>query len=181
MLNKLWNKIMRKRKEVQIVERINIRGRIFIHGKKKGIIIGNNVTLFSNENVNTTSGFNHIHLKSERVGALKIGNNVGISNSNIVAFNSVIIEDNVLIGSGVKIWDTDFHPVDYEKRINKVEPQTAPITIKEGAFIGACSIILKGVTVGSHSVVGAGSVVTHNVPDGEIWAGNPAKFIKRIS
>ena len=59
--------------------------------------------------------------------------------------------------------------------------RTAPILIKEGAFIGAHAIILKGVTIGRHSVIGAGAVVTKNVPDNEVWAGNPAKFVKKLS
>lgn len=54
------------------------------------------------------------------------------------------------------------------------------MTIKDNAFIGAHSIILKGVTIGEKSIIGAGSVVARDVPDGEIWAGNPAKFIKNI-
>lgn len=58
--------------------------------------------------------------------------------------------------------------------------KTAPIKIKKGAFIGANSIILKGVEIGENSVIGAGSVVTQNVPDKEIWAGNPARFISYI-
>jgi acetyltransferase-like isoleucine patch superfamily enzyme len=53
------------------------------------------------------------------------------------------------------------------------------IVIKNGAWIGGSSIILKGVIIGSKSIVGAGSVVAKNVPPGEIWAGNPAKFIKK--
>ena len=48
------------------------------------------------------------------------------------------------------------------------------------AFIGAHSIVLKGVTIGKHSVIGAGSVVTKNIPDNEVWAGNPARFIRRL-
>ena len=57
---------------------------------------------------------------------------------------------------------------------------TRPVVIRDGAFIGAHSIILKGVTVGEKSVVGAGSVVTRSIPDGEIWAGNPARFIRKL-
>ena len=52
--------------------------------------------------------------------------------------------------------------------------------IKDHAFIGAHAIILKGVTIGEGSVIGAGSVVTKSVPDGEIWAGNPAVFIRKV-
>jgi acetyltransferase-like isoleucine patch superfamily enzyme len=47
-------------------------------------------------------------------------------------------------------------------------------------FIGARCIILKGVTIGEKSIVAAGSVVTKNIPEGEVWGGNPAKFIKKI-
>jgi len=54
-----------------------------------------------------------------------------------------------------------------------------PIRIGMGAWIGASAIILKGVVVGKGSIVGAGSVVTKSVGDNEIWAGNPARLIKR--
>ena len=51
--------------------------------------------------------------------------------------------------------------------------------IKDDVFIGAYSFVLKGVTIGNNSIIGACSVVTKNVPDNEIWAGNPAKFIRK--
>lgn len=53
------------------------------------------------------------------------------------------------------------------------------VKINDGAFIGAGSIICNTVTIGYNSIIGAGSVVTKNVPDNEIWAGNPARFIKK--
>ena len=65
----------------------------------------------SSENVNPTSGMNHIHLVVGSDGTLEIGNRVGISHANITAYDKVVIEDDVLIGSGVKIWDTDFYPI----------------------------------------------------------------------
>lgn len=55
-----------------------------------------------------------------------------------------------------------------------------PVRIKSGAWIGGHSIILKGVTIGKNSVIGAGSIVTHDIPDNEVWAGNPAKYIKKF-
>lgn len=58
--------------------------------------------------------------------------------------------------------------------------KSAEVLICSGAFIGAGSVILKGVTVGKNAVIGAGSIVSKNVPSNEIWAGNPAKFIKNI-
>lgn len=55
-----------------------------------------------------------------------------------------------------------------------------PIRILDNCFIGACSIILPGVTIGPNAVVGAGSVVTKDVPPGEIHAGNPARFVTTV-
>lgn len=56
----------------------------------------------------------------------------------------------------------------------------AKVTIEHDAFIGAGCIILKGVTIGACSIVGAGSVVTKSIPPGQVWAGNPAKFIRNL-
>ena len=113
---------------------------------------------------------------------VKIGKNVGISTSLIYAHKYITIEDNVLIGGGCQIMDTDFHSIKFEDRIlngdNAVNSK--PITIKEGAFIGTSSIILKGVIIGEKSVIAAGSVVTKSVPPDQVWGGNPAKFIKNI-
>lgn len=181
LLYKIWNMIVLKRKRVVYGKKLTINGRIYIHGKKSTVRIGNNVTINSSSSMNPTSGFMHTHLRAEKHGSIIIGDSVGISHANIMSESSVVIEDNVLLGSGVKIWDTDFHPIDFDDRVNHKQSKTSPIRIKEGAFIGACSIILKGVTIGKHSVVGAGSVVTKNIPDNEIWAGNPARFVGKIT
>ena len=109
-----------------------------------------------------------------------IGNNVGISGSTINASKRITIEDNFLIGSGCIISDTDSHPINYDDRIvnDTTKIRSAPIHIKEGAFIGARSIILKGVTIGRHAVIGAGSVVTKSVPDFVVVCGNPAQIVR---
>lgn len=114
-------------------------------------------------------------------GKLTIGNNVGISGSTINATTSVTIEDNVIIGSGCIITDTDSHPLDYESRLadDKTKTKRKPVLIKEGAFIGARTIILKGVTIGRHAIIGAGSVVSRDIPDDCIACGNPAKIIRK--
>ena len=181
VIDDIWNKLMLKRKEVSYESDIKIYGRLYIHGKKKGIVIGKKVTINSSESVNPTSGVNHTHIRAESNGKIVIGNHVGISHANITAFESVKIEDNVLIGSGTKIWDTDFHPLDYDSRQKGDKAVSKPVLIKEGAFVGANSIILKGVTIGKHSIVGAGSVVTKSIPDNEIWGGNPAVYLKKIT
>jgi acetyltransferase-like isoleucine patch superfamily enzyme len=115
---------------------------------------------------------------------LKIGKNVGISSTAIVALQSITIGDNVKIGGGVCIYDTDFHALDPLKRNNvdsdRETKMNCPVVINDNAFIGAHSTVLKGVTIGKNAIIGACSVVTKNIPDNEIWAGNPAHFIRKL-
>lgn len=117
------------------------------------------------------------------VGTIEIGNNTGISNSTFRIKQGIKIGNNVNVGGDCKFYDSDMHSVDYADRMlfpdEKIK--TAPITIKDGVWIGAHSIILKGVTIGERSVIAAGSVVTKSIPDDELWGGNPAKFIKKIN
>lgn len=117
----------------------------------------------------------------DRGAELTIGNNVGISQTALICTKKITIEDYVKIGGGVCIYDTDFHSLNPNIRKSTEDLRhrnKKDILIKENAFIGAHSIILKGVTIGKNSIVGAGSIVTRSIPDNQIWAGNPAKFIK---
>lgn len=113
-------------------------------------------------------------------GKISIGSGCGISGSTIYAMKEITIGDNVLIGGNCKIIDNDFHPLPASQRIDqKVEDiKKRPITIGDGSFIGANSILLKGTTLGKNCVVGAGSVVSGTFPDNVIIAGNPARIIK---
>ncbi|RZL51929.1 MAG: acyltransferase [Pedobacter sp.] len=115
---------------------------------------------------------------------LIIGENVGISQAAIVCHLEISIGNDVKIGGGVCIYDTDFHSLDPIIRQGALDIENkvnTPVLIKANAFIGANSTILKGVTIGENSVIGACSLVAKNVPDNEIWAGNPAKFIRKIN
>lgn len=121
---------------------------------------------------------------SIRRGAkLVIGDNVGSSSIIIHCWHSISISNNVNIGAGCMLFDTNFHNIDPVLRTSgdpRHSVKTAPIIIGNNVFIGARSIILKGCTVGTNSVIAAGSVVVCNVPPNEIWGGNPAKFLKKI-
>ena len=162
-------------------QNVKTYGSVFIRGTGN-ISIGNDVTITSCRETNPIGGDTKTILFAKDNGEIRIGNHVGISNTAIVSLTSVVIEDDVLVGGNCKIYDHDFHSLDYEIRVQPgnqgVVPK--PVLIKKGAFIGAHSIILKGVTIGKKSIIGAGSVVTRSVPDGEIWAGNPARFIRKI-
>lgn len=128
------------------------------------------------------SGFSKIVVKH---GAeLNIGNYCGISNTILHCYNNIKIGNHVNIGAGTIIFDTNFHSLDWQDRADRnidiQNAKTAPIHIGDYVFIGARCIIGKGVTIGEKSIVAAGSVVTKNIPAGEVWGGNPAKFIKKI-
>ncbi len=112
-------------------------------------------------------------------GNVKIGKNVGIGHNTVIhAYESIIIKDDAKIAPYCFIVDSN-HQIDGVKNCVGV-PQTKPITIGKGVWIGTHSVILMGVEIGDGSVIGAGSVLTKNVPEKEIWAGNPARFIKKI-
>lgn len=176
----LRNRYTFYRNNVKFGSNCSIRGVILLFGN---VVLGNNVTINSGFKYNPIGGQERTSLVTHGNGVIEIGNNVGISNSSIVSRERVVIEDDVMIGGSCKIYDTDFHSLDYDERMSRPDPgiKSAPVTIKKGAFIGAHSVILKGVTIGEKSIVGAGAVVTKSIPDGEIWAGNPAGFIKKIA
>lgn len=115
---------------------------------------------------------------------ISIGDNVGISQASLLSYEAIEIGNNVKIGGGVHIYTTDFHSLNPVYRAITTEDfnhrKSSSVIIKDNAFIGARSTILKGVVIGENSIVGAGSVVTKSIPDNQIWAGNPARFIKNV-
>ena len=118
------------------------------------------------ENCNICS---HCFIENEAV----IGNNVTIK-CGVQIWDGITIEDNVQIGANVT-FTNDKYP--RAKNSNWV---LVPTLIKRGASVGAGSTILCGVTIGENAMIGIGSVVTKDVPAGEVWVGNPAHFIKRV-
>lgn len=175
------NKIVFFMKGVSVGEGTRVLGPLFIRGTGK-IVIGDNVVINSCVEANPIGGSDKSILYAKGNGTITIGDNVGISNSAIVALSEITIEDNVFIGGGCKIYDNDFHSLVFEHRMMSPDPgvKMLPITIKNGVFVGAHSIILKGVEIGSKSIIAAGSVVTKSIPECEIWGGNPAKFLKKV-
>lgn len=101
-------------------------------------------------------------------GVLKIGNNVGMSNATIVADEAVTIGDNVLIGGGVQIFDTNFHSTDASIRSSgkesRADVKTKPVVIGNNVFIGTNAIICKGVRISDGAIVPARAVVYKDLP-----------------
>jgi len=146
------------------------------------ISIGDNCMLRSRYR-NNAIGINHrIILRTQSKHAeLIIGEHVGISGGAICAKNSIKIGSYCLIGSNVVIADNDFHPVNPENRRynrNDEDIPAKPITIERNVWIGADSYVLKGVTIGENSVIGARSLISKDIPPNCIAAGNPAKVVR---
>lgn len=162
---------------------LSVRGWLNLHiSPNANVVIGNNVLFKSAFADNPVGGSLRTGIWVSRGAKLTIGSDTGLSNATIVCSESISTGENTFIGGGTAIYDTDFHSLDPAVRVwgNDDQVQTSPINIGKECWIGGHCIILKGVTIGNQAIVGAGSVVTKDIPPGQIWAGNPAKFIKEL-
>lgn len=139
------------------------------------IIIGRNLTLRSARTSNLI-GINKPCIIStfDPNAKISIGDNCGLSGTVIGAFKSVVLGKNVRCGANTIITDSDWHPDD-----PRTKPAN-PITIGDNVWLGINVTVLKGVTIGENSVIGAGSVVTNSIPANVIAAGNPCKVIRTL-
>ena len=146
------------------------------------ISLGSHVTLDSSARANPLGGFSPCVLRTMTSTArLTLGDRVGLSSCVIVAANSVQIGDDTILGAGSMVLDNDFHTFGPGfSWLTEYSKNSKPIKIGRGCFIGARSIILKGVTLGDRVVIGAGSVVTKDVPAYSVAAGNPARIVRTI-
>jgi acetyltransferase-like isoleucine patch superfamily enzyme len=105
------------------------------------------------------------------------GNNSGGSGITVLAALKIYVGNDVLIGAHSMLIDNDFHHSDPKKRHVSNDIPARPIIIENNVFIGANCMILKGVTIGENSVIGANSVVINNIPRNSIAIGNPCKVV----
>ena len=143
---------------------IQIPGKVhwLIRGSK--VRVGDNLYFSSGDAVNPIGSNLQGAIYVESGASLTIGNDVGMSSTRMWIHESVTIGDNVKIGACVLITDTDAHPLDYlARRTSNDGTKSAPIVIEDDVWVGAHSIILKGVTIGARSIIGAGSVVKKRV------------------
>lgn len=149
--------------------------------------IGNNFTVNSGGDLNPLCNGSRTCIKVSRGAVLSIGDHSGMSGGTLWVTSKVIIGNYVNIGANCHIIDSDIHSMDWKVRREDDKhdldaPDSpaikSPIRIDDDVWIGADCIILKGVHIGARSVIGAGSVVTKDIPADCIAAGNPCRVIR---
>lgn len=151
--------------------------------RRSTLIIGARLNLRSTARSNPLGPHRPVILSTRRPEAsLTIGDDFGMTGGSIVCEERISIGQRVTVGANCVIIDTDFHPLDPVLRQQQpLAGATAPVVIEDDVFIGMQALILKGVTIGKASVIGAGSVVTRDIPPGVIAAGNPARVLRELS
>lgn len=152
---------------------------VLLKGEGK-IIVGKNVEI----GVINSPGFYNTYgyIEARRANSkIVFGENVKINNNvSIIADQSeIIIEENVLIGVNCQIFNSDFHNLHPSQR-NSVNFESKAVHIHKNVFLGNNVLILKAVSIGENSIIGAGSVVTSSIPANVVAAGNPAKILKEL-
>lgn len=170
----IWYKLIAIIAGVKYGTNLSFRGKIIIDRFKYSTIkIGDNCT-FNSHNLFNPRGIKKCILHTATDFAkIEIGNNCGFSGVSIVSWNSIKIGNNVMVGADSCIGDTDDHP-------ERLGTSPEPIEIKDNVFIGMHCLILKGVTIGENSIIGAGSVVTKDIPANCVAAGVPCKVIRYL-
>ncbi len=150
--------------------RVRLRGRPSIqnHGR---MVIGSRVQL-----VSTVAT---LELVTMEEGTLEVGEQTLLNyGSSIAAAEHIRIGARCLIGTHAIIMDNDFHRIEPERRLER--PKSRPIIIGDNVWVGARVIVLGGVTIGDDCCIGAGSVVTEDIPPRTLAAGVPARVIRSL-
>lgn len=156
----------------------------FIHKKGKGALIRRRTRMdvlpFNKFSIGANSTIEDFSVVNNGMGEVKIGfgSRIGMSNTII---GPVTVGNNVILAQNVVISALNHGYEDIHTPIRLQPCKTAIVTIGDDSWIGANAVITSGVTLGKHVVVAAGSVVTKDVPDYSIVAGNPARILKQYN
>ncbi|APU95295.1 hypothetical protein BV902_02235 [Sphingobacterium sp. B29] len=178
--------LVKMTKGIKVAGKLRLIGPIFIDIKDGGtLIIGDNLQIISGLMINPLGRNINSTIRIDENATVTLGNNVGMSNVCLWAKNEIVIGNNVKIGADTIIFDSDMHSMDHLLRrdilTDSSNAKSKSVHIGEDVFIGTRCIIMKGVSIGSRSIIAAGSVVVTSIPADEIWGGNPAKFLKKAS
>lgn len=161
---------------IHISKKCNFNGRTYFkRGSNCSIKIGDNCTFLS-RSVSNLIGINRPCIISSigNNSEIKIGKNCGFSGTVIGCFDKIVLGDNVRCGANTLITDSDWHLED--SRVNAPRP----IIIYNNVWLGVNVTVLKGVTIGENSIIGAGSIVSSDIPSNVIASGIPCRVIKNL-
>jgi acetyltransferase-like isoleucine patch superfamily enzyme len=173
--------VLSKKRGIILKGKLIVNGLPLISSKVGSITIHHNVTLNSSNYGYHINMYSPVKLSTSTKDAIIIiGANSRIHGTCIHAYEKITIGKNCLIAANCQIIDTSRHDLSFDNPEKRLIPsaKTKPVEIGDNVWIGANSIILPGVTIGSGSVIAAGSVVTKNIPPYTLAGGNPAKIIK---
>ena len=187
---KWFNRWYFRLKGITFGKNMQVYCKVYVTGGGGKIVIGDDFHLTSGDAINpicrNLRGCIH---RGSRSATITIGDHVGMSSPCIRINERLTIGNHVNFGGNCTIMDTDVHQLDYLARRGErpaspddiaTTVRSAPVTIEDDVWLGANVIVLKGVTIGARSVIGAGSVVTKSIPADCIAGGNPCKVIKSL-
>jgi acetyltransferase-like isoleucine patch superfamily enzyme len=126
------------------------------------------------------TGYCHVEVSAPE-STIELGDGVEFNNNAMLKSEGagIRVGRNSLFGAHVEIFDSDFHDL-HPARRRDGKPKMAPVDVGDNVFVGMGVKILKGVTIGSDSVIGAGAVVSSSIPSGVVAAGNPARVVREL-
>ncbi len=181
-IKQLWYRLLRIYIRHKLVPRLDHLGshpfivkpwHIEIFGSP--VSVGDNVTLLGCSDRKT-----RLTVWSDRknIDGIRIGDHVLISPGvRISAASSILIKDSCMIASNAYITDSDWHGI-YDRSMPP--DQTENVVLEQNVWIGDSAIICKGVTIGENTIIGAGAVVTSDIPANVVAAGNPARIVRHL-
>ena len=176
--------IIKLKRNVFLQGKLIVKSIPYIHLKNNSMLyIGNNVMLNSSNYKYHLNMFSGIKILADGENSeIHIGDNTRIHGSCIHAKSKIHIGKNCLIAANCQIIDSNGHETLMERPLDRIFSMDKPreIIIEDNVWIGANCIVLKGVKIGSGSIIAAGSVVVESIPENVIARGNPAQVIKNI-
>jgi maltose O-acetyltransferase len=158
------------RSATQVAPTVRLRGRVFVH---------NDGTMRIGDRVQLVGTVASLELGCVQGATLQIGSRTFVNyGTSIAAHESVRIGPDCLIGTYCVIIDNEYHRLEPHRRLER--PTSRPVVIEANVWLGARVIVLPGVTIGAGSAVGAGSVVTGDIPGNCVAVGTPARVIRDL-
>ncbi len=165
---------------VDLGNRVEVVGRPHVYSHGGRIILGDDVRLWSRDREYISQNQAVRLFVATPEARIEIGARTSLNGVSICASARVSIGQDCHLAAGTTIFDTHGHAHDHDQRIAGTRDEPQAVVIGDRVWIGLRVIVLKGVTIGDGAIVGAGSVVTRDLPPDSLCAGNPARVIRLL-